>query len=40
MLGGDIQATSVLHQGSVFTVRLPAHSDSSPPPDTADNAAP
>jgi signal transduction histidine kinase len=40
MLGGDIEATSVLHQGSVFTVRLPAHSGSSPPPDTADNAAP
>ncbi len=40
MLGGDIEATSVLHQGSIFTVRLPDHPGSSPPPDTADNTAP
>jgi signal transduction histidine kinase len=40
MLGGDIAATSVLHQGSIFTVRLPDHPGSSPPPDAADNTAP
>jgi hypothetical protein len=39
MLGGNIEASSVQHQGSTFTVRLPAYLGGAPLPDRDGNTA-